>query len=729
MVRSIADGSGVNLSASTGVEKITVSNSTGTADITGVGAVQNFVVADQQKNVAFNDGTATTVNLSVKNVGKVSATAPTEVDINFDDNAFTTANLTVENSNIELLSTAAGNNDLKTVTVAATGANTLKLTAAAISAETITVTGAGSVDLNGATLVAAKKVTVADGGVKAIINNQTAGAVEVTTGAGDDTVQVSGAGLKSLVSGAGKDSVTVGNAAQAILAGSGAATGLGGTGVTGAASEAAAITAIQALTAAAVAAGAITATQKTTIDTAADTATDTAADSSVAAVNAMNTILAASGVVAATATVDLGAGDDTLTLGSAFADGATLSGGDGTDTLAIAKGAYGTVAAYGDASRAKVTGFETLSITDVLANTDSLDISKFAGIVNFKAAAGVTTGNTAAVTNLGANSTVELAGAAGNNGTLNVGLKTDTATDSLTLKLNKNFTDNNDTTSSATAATSNVVVADVETLTVNSTGVNTSLPFTAVTGYKADTITNTLALTGSNKLTSITVTGDQKLVVASTATMTKLATVDGSANTGGLDFDGSLANMTTPTTSVAMTIKGSATAANALIGTGHGDTITGGAGKDVITGGAGADVLTGGAGNDTFVYAAASQSTLVAMDKITDFQANTFGSGTNGAAGIAAGADATKWTGDVIRLDVGNGQVTAGTLVSVQTNASDAQTFLQNTAANGTANQVGIALDSSSGKLYIDWDSNGTADSVIELTGVSTITAAAFELV
>lgn len=42
-------------------------------------------------------------------------------------------------------------------------------------------------------------------------------------------------------------------------------------------------------------------------------------------------------------------------------------------------------------------------ITDALVNADSLDVSKIAGITSFKAAAGVTTGNSAAVTNLGAN--------------------------------------------------------------------------------------------------------------------------------------------------------------------------------------------------------------------------------------------------------------------------------------------------------------------------------------
>lgn len=432
--------------------------------------------------------------------------------------------------------------------------------------------------------------------------------------------------------------------------------------------------------------------------------------------------------LAATATVDLGAGDDSIVFGTKFAAGATVSGGDGTDTLGLAKADYATVAAYSAANLALVTGFETLSITNALATGDSIDVSKIAGIASFKAAAGVTTANSAAATNLGAASTVELAGAAANNGTLTVSLKTDTAADSMTVKFNKNFADNNDTTADVNTASQTVVAADIESLTVNSTGKQTAT-FTAVDGYKADTITNTLTLTGSNKLTSITVTGDQKLVVASTAAMTKLATVDASTNTGGLSFDGSLADMTTSTTSVAMTITGSATAANTLVGTGHADTITGGAKADTITGGLNADALNGGAGNDTFVYNAAGESTLAKMDVITGFSANTYGNGTSGAAGTGAAADTTKWTGDVLKFDAAAAQVTAGAVVSVQSNAADAQTFLQNLAADATANEFGVALDSSSGKLYIDWDSNGTADSVITLTGVATITAAAIQLV
>jgi len=49
------------------------------------------------------------------------------------------------------------------------------------------------------------------------------------------------------------------------------------------------------------------------------------------------------------------------------------------------------------------------------------------------------------------------------------------------------------------------------------------------------------------------------------------------------------------------------------------DTLRGGHGDDLIVGGAGADVLTGGAGRERFVWFDASESSLLAPDRITDF--------------------------------------------------------------------------------------------------------------
>ena len=436
-------------------------------------------------------------------------------------------------------------------------------------------------------------------------------------------------------------------------------------------------------------------------------------------------VTATTTALAAAATVDLGAGNDTLTLGLAFATGATLAGGDGTDTLGIAKADYATVSAYAAADLAKVTGFEVLSITDTLGTGDIIDVSSIAGITSFKAAAGITSGQTASAIGLGANSTIELAGPDTHNGTLIGSLLTPSSSDSLTLILNHDFTDNNDTTANVLAALPQAVtLADIESLVVKSTGTLTSAPFTPVDGYKADTITNTLDLTGSDKLTSITVTGDQALTLASTAGQTHLASVDGSANTAGLNFDGHLA----AAGAVAMTIHGSATAANTLIGTSHNDTIIGGAKADAITGGVGGDTLTGNGGNDTFIIAAGdSVIGSGTFDTITDFVANTYGAGVGGAVDThgAVGVTAAKLTGDL--LEVHATFATTDTILTyVAANAADATTFL---ATNHGLTTVAVALDSSASNLYVDNTGDGVADIYIHLTGVTTINAAAILLV
>lgn len=634
-IRSTKDSSGLNLSGSTGITKVGVANSTGTADITGVGAIASFSVADQKKNVTFNDGTATTVALSAKNVGTVSATAPVEVDVNFDDNAFTTANLTVENSNIELLSTTAGNNDLTTVTVAATGSNTVKLTSGAATITSVTVTGAGSVDLSGAALTAAKTLTVADGGATV---DATGGVLETaTTGAGKDTITVVGTNVKNISTGAGDDKV--------------------------------------------------------------------------------NTVTSA---LAATSVVDLGAGNDTLTLSAASAAGATLTGGEGTDTLAVAYAAYNTISGYGATDLAKITGFETLSVTGAaLANTNAVDLSKIAGLTSAQIL-GVATAGSASITNVGANSSVVIKGdmqTGAADGVLTISLKDATGTaDVLNLTINQAITQDNDgAVDTFTSAITGITTTGVETLNVTSTG---TLDTDVTAGAKTDVAVNGLVITDNN-LVTLNVLGDQAFTFSSAAGMTKLATINLSANTAGGTV--SVAAAATDGTAAAISITGSG-AADTITGSGNADTISAGAGNDTITGGAKADTLSGGAGNDKFVIAAASDSTLAAMDVISDFSANTYGQGTDGAVTSAgANATSTKWTGDVIDLSFS----TLTTIdVQVVTNAADALTFLNNNSTNTT--NIGVALDSSSSKLYIDINDDGTADSVIQLTGVTTIDEAAF---
>ena len=442
----------------------------------------------------------------------------------------------------------------------------------------------------------------------------------------------------------------------------------------------------------------------------------------VATVNtgAGNDVVNVATALVATGTIVLGAGDDTINFAAAPVTGATITGGLGKDTLGLTVANYNTVAGYVADNLAKITGFEILSVTDTaIADGITVDLSKIAGLTGFQSA-GVTATKAASVIGVGAASDIILKGdLATNSGALTVTLKDATGTaDVLNLTIDTKITQDNDGSLDTTAATVTTTIAGVETINVKSTG---TLSADVTTGSTTDVASNTLALTDT-ALVNLNVTGDQAFSFTSATGSKALASIDASANTGGATISVAAA----AADASVITIKGSLTAANTIVGSANADTITGGAKGDVITGGVGADLLNGGAGNDTFKYLTAGDSTLVKLDIITGFAANTFGNGTSGAAGTAAGGDATKFTGDVIDLTaaaLAAGAGKTGIVVGVYTSAADAQVFLQNN--NGGAN-VGAALDSTSSKLYIDLDANGTVDSVIQLTGVTTLTAAAF---
>lgn len=425
---------------------------------------------------------------------------------------------------------------------------------------------------------------------------------------------------------------------------------------------------------------------------------------------------------ATTKAITMGAGDDTVIITAALGTGGTVDAGAGNDTLAGTSAAIVAAAALGQAT--KFTNFETLKVTDTLVNATSYDVSGFAGVVNFTAGAGVATGGTASAVNLGAGANVTLSGnLATNNGTLNLAFKTDTAADVLNLTVNHSYLDNNDTVADPVAVTANINATAIETINFTSTATNT-LAVDTIAGYKADVVTNTLALT-DDAIVTLKVSGDAGFSFAAASTQTKLTTIDASADTGAVSINASAVL----STSAALTIKGSLTASNTLVGGGTNDIIIGGAKADTITGGNGGDTLTGNGGNDTFVFAAGSSTIGTGTsDTITDFVANTYGAGLNGALDThgAVGVTAANLTGDVIRIAA---QTTAATDVIktfVATNASDASTFLAN---NHGAAIVSIALDSSSNNLYVDNTGDGVADFYIHLTGVTTINAAAFVLV
>lgn len=400
--------------------------------------------------------------------------------------------------------------------------------------------------------------------------------------------------------------------------------------------------------------------------------------------------------IADKAAVALGAGNDELTV-TDTATTASVTGGDGTDTLAGTTANIATLTAA--ATKAAVfTGFEVLKVTDALGTGDTVNVSAIAGVTSFVAGDGVTATEAANVTGIASGSSVTLAGAVANNGTLNIAVTgaSTGAADVLNLVLNKAIADDGDTTIDQNAVAINVSASDVETVNVNATGVPASS-----SGIDINNYTLNLADTG---LVALNISGDQLVTFASAAGMTKLATIDASANTAGVSINASAAIASAP----ALTITGTAKA-------------------DVIAGGARGDTITLGDGNDIADYSVAGSVSKIgtgAFDVIVDFKANTFGNGASGATGTEAGAQA-DWNGDVLRFDAGDG--TAGALVDVFASAADATTFLANNT--GFNNGIVAALDSTSNNLYVDNNADGVADFFIHLTGVTTIDAAAFVVI
>jgi DNA-binding transcriptional regulator of glucitol operon len=123
--------------------------------------------------------------------------------------------------------------------------------------------------------------------------------------------------------------------------------------------------------------------------------------------------------------------------------------------------------------------------------------------------------------------------------------------------------------------------------------------------------------------------------------------------------------------------------------------IVGNGAANIITGGLGADTLTGGAGADRFTYTSTAESSASAWDVIVDF---------------VSGVDRI----DLSKIDA---NVVAG--------GNQVFTFNENGAPFDEGNATGqVRFDSDTHKLYASTNADATAEIVIQLTGVETLTAA-----
>jgi S-layer protein len=269
--------------------------------------------------------------------------------------------------------------------------------------------------------------------------------------------------------------------------------------------------------------------------------------------------------------------------------------------------------------------------------------------------------------------------------------------------------------SSASAITTTIVAADVETINFTTTDTQT-------TGIVAHT--DTLNLTASGAKT-IVVTGNAGLTVTNNAANTKITSFDasgvtlyGDTSTDALKAVAETAAAVTFTSvagaSASVSIKGGA-GADTLTGSAATDTIVGGAGNDTLNGMAGQDVLTGGAGNDIFVMSTLATSG-VSYDTITDLTA-----------------------GDIVRFGAAlgnadaNGSVAGNQLGAALSGLDAAVAVFQDyldAAANKGANIV--SWFQFGGNTYVVQDINGAqtfqngADNVVKITGLVTLTNSTF---
>jgi Ca2+-binding RTX toxin-like protein len=141
---------------------------------------------------------------------------------------------------------------------------------------------------------------------------------------------------------------------------------------------------------------------------------------------------------------------------------------------------------------------------------------------------------------------------------------------------------------------------------------------------------------------------------------------------------------------------------NTIVGLGGNDTLNGGAGNDILIGGAGTDTLAGGAGNDVFVYGVIEDSSPEAGDRITDF----------------------VHLSDKIDLSAIDANINDRAL------ENQAFEFVAGQSAEVLANSVTWFTMAGSNLTIIQADVNGdaTADLIITLTGIKSLTAEDFVL-
>jgi Ca2+-binding RTX toxin-like protein len=451
--------------------------------------------------------------------------------------------------------------------------------------------------------------------------------------------------------------------------------------------------------------------------------------------------------------VNAGAGDDTVTIGNVLTNAASatagdvLNGGTGNDTLAGDVDLFdaGSALLTGTTTLTGVSGFEVLSVNGFGgAEANTLNVSNVSADITTVAIASAVGGATTVNFGTAGAYTVNVgASAAIANETLTVDAGGSGTADSVTIANTNAATGTNQMGSAATA----IVSTDFETVTINTGSYSTA---TAQLVNTVNVGTGTLALTGSNGLTTTATTG---IITA--------GVINASAMTGALTMGAAAASVTSITgTSAADTLVGDAS--STINGNAGNDTITGGAendvlngdaGNDTITTGAGTDNVNGGEGNDTIVLAgdasdsdsidggagtdtlSVTNASIVALGAMGITEANRFNTNLSNVERIVISddLDATGDSFDFGRLDgiqhitlndIGGNQ----TIVGIQSGATLVHADTFSATADALTVTVTSADTSSSDSLNVDLTLSNTADyGVLNIANVETLNINATE--
>lgn len=444
-------------------------------------------------------------------------------------------------------------------------------------------------------------------------------------------------------------------------------------------------------------------------------------------------------------TVDMGAGDDTLDLG-AVADtdtGSSIKGGAGDRDILIISGAALTAEVNTQISEFEILNIETTGLTQDADNFGGNIYGTGAAIAEMR------------VDNLANNATININHDVATSLTVNI--KTDTASDALTVNIGG--TEGDITLASLIQSTT------YETMTVNSQGTE------ANTLSAVGAVINNMTFTGS---TAITVSSTDNIIgvvnfTDSTANNSVTVT-DTTAQT--ISFgSGDDTIITGVVASSTQTINGGAgndTMTAGIITTAGALQLNGGSGSDIITvaamtgaitassatidGGTGVDFITLDANPGNSVVVVSTATTLADADKITGFTTTVDDFDYNGAllndtattitalsnatfsGGIAADADATVYIVSTEVTDAAASDMAA--LVAATTESAIASTYATFETSLATVLGTITGLDSAltaSETVLLNVD-DGTNSVVLKVTNTdtsiaNTLTAAELDLV